>query len=91
MAEIVCPNCRVKVPLKESGEGPPQEIVECPGCGMLIDLRELVRHQDEQDVAAEWHDIKQRRRKELNTILVIALLAAVIAGIIIYVYCILNP
>ena len=53
MAEIVCPNCRVKVPLKESGEGPPQEIVECPGCGMLIDLRELVRHQDEQDVAAE--------------------------------------
>jgi len=91
MAEIVCPHCRVKVPLQEPGEGPPQQIVECPGCGMLIDLNDLAQRQDEQAVAAEWQDIKKRRKRELNTVLVIAFLAAIVAGIIIYVYCILNP
>jgi len=91
MAEIVCPHCRVKVPLQGSGEGPPQQIVECPGCGMLIDLNDLAQRQDEQAVAAEWQDIKKRRKRELNTVLVIAFLAAIVAGIIIYVYCILNP
>lgn len=91
MAEIVCPNCRVKVPLKDVGDGPAEEIVECPSCGMLIDVVEQARHREEQDVAAEWDSVKARRKKEVNLIVVIVLLALIIAGVTIYMYCILNP
>ena len=91
MAEIVCPHCRVKVPIKDVGDGPVEEIVECLSCGMLIDTKEMSRHREERDVAAEWDSVKARRKKEVNFIVVIVLLGLIIAGITIYMYCILNP
>ncbi len=91
MAEIVCPHCRVKVPIKDVADGPAEEIAECLSCGMLIDVKEISRRSEEQDVAAEWNSVKARRKKEVNFIVVIVLLGLIIAGITIYMYCILNP
>ncbi|MBN1593576.1 MAG: hypothetical protein JW941_10080 [Candidatus Coatesbacteria bacterium] len=90
MAEIVCPHCRVKVPYDDKGPDP-TEIVECLSCGMLIDMKDLARRYEERDVADEWDQVKARRRKEINFIVVIVLLALLIAGITIYMYCVLNP
>ena len=91
MAEIVCPHCRVKVPIEDAGDCPVEEIVECLSCGMLIDTKDVARRLEEQDVVAEWDNVKARRKKEVNFIIVIVLLALIIAGITIYMYCVLNP
>ncbi len=91
MAEILCPHCRVKVPIKDADDGQVEEIVACLSCGMLIDTKEVARRREEQDVATEWDNVKARRKKEVSFIVVIALLALGIAGITIYMYCVLNP
>ena len=87
----MCPHCRVKVPIEDAGDGRVEKIVECLSCGMLIDIEDIARRHEERDVAAEWDNVKAKRKKEVNFVVVIVLLALIIFGITIYMYCVLNP
>lgn len=90
MDEIVCPHCRVKIPVKDGEVSPDDEIMECPSCGMLVDTKELARRKEEQVVESEWTFTQEKRRREVNMTLFLLLLGAIIAGITVYVFWILN-
>ncbi|MCD6326476.1 hypothetical protein J7M28_02830 [bacterium] len=90
MDEIVCPYCSVKIPLGANGEGLHEEFVECPGCGMLVDLKEMKRRKDEQSVAIQWASTQSKHKREVNLVLVFLLLGSIIAGVTIYIFWILN-
>ena len=90
MEEIVCPHCSIKIPVNREQMGPDDEFLECPGCGMLVDIREMGQRRDEMEVETEWRSARVKRKREVNVVLAIVLFIAFIAGVSLYVYWILN-